>query len=194
MWEYTYTDELYHYGVKGMKWGHRRGVAGTIRDIQTRNAKRDLSNAQSKRRQVNSELRELHGYAKNPSKLGSSKVSTAIRNHQINSLNKTKSKLDRTINDNKNALKELDSIERHVQQKKLRKENIKNNYKEIKKQTSFGEKMLYNDATRKLAAKYMTDNNMSMKDAKRKANKEAMRNTAALLGAYGAVKVAQLMR
>ena len=21
MWEYTYTDELYHYGRKGMKWG-----------------------------------------------------------------------------------------------------------------------------------------------------------------------------
>ena len=24
MWEYNYTDELCHFGVKGMRWGHRK--------------------------------------------------------------------------------------------------------------------------------------------------------------------------
>ena len=24
MWTYNYANELYHHGIKGMRWGHRR--------------------------------------------------------------------------------------------------------------------------------------------------------------------------
>ena len=84
MWQWTDgTCELYHYGVKGMKWGVRKarpqgGISGMIRRKSQRNA---------------SELRELKGYARNPSKLAKSRISTAIRNHQIKNAEKTRKRL-----------------------------------------------------------------------------------------------------
>lgn len=30
MWTYNYTDELCHYGVKGMRWGIRKAINGSI--------------------------------------------------------------------------------------------------------------------------------------------------------------------
>ena len=189
-----YPDYLQHYGVKGMKWGHRkhRGIAGTIRDMQRNSANKSLSKIDSQRRQVNSELRELRGYDRNPSGLAKSKLSTAIRRSQIKSLEKTQNNLNAKAKANKDALKELDSIEKYQQAKAERKQKINNTHKELNKNASFGEKLMYNDATRKKAAKYMVDNNMSMKEATKRAQSDAKRNTAIMLGAYGTIAVASL--
>lgn len=115
--------ELYHYGVKGMKWGVRRspnggGIAGAIRRKQRSNAERDLADIKSKQRRVNSELRELNGYERNPQGLAKSKISTAIRRSQIKSLNKISEKLKRLEKENINTLKELDSIEKYQAKKR----------------------------------------------------------------------------
>lgn len=131
-------NELYHYGVKGMKWGVRRnrrdtgGIAGAIRRRQRMNATNDLNAVRSKQRQVDRELRELQGYEKNPSKLGKSKISTAIRRSQISSLQRTKNSLKRLERENVSALKELDSIERYQAKKRANKAAQKMNKQKIK--------------------------------------------------------------
>lgn len=79
MWQWNDgTMELYHYGVKGMKWGVRKA--------------RPQGDATGMAR------RKLQGYAKHPSKLGSSRVSTAIRSHQIKTLQK-KAEINKNIKD-----------------------------------------------------------------------------------------------
>lgn len=86
MWRYErYQDVLCHYGIKGMKWGVRR----------FRNMDGTLTPAGKKRyAEIDAELKELHGYRKNPNKAGSSRFSTAIRNRQIRSLEKEKARME----------------------------------------------------------------------------------------------------
>ena len=112
------NNELMHYGVLGMKWGHRKAKTATS---------------------------------------GS------------------------TAKTSKNA-------------RKQRKQKIKSEYKKLQKNASIGDRLLYSDGTRRLAAKYIVDNNMSMTEARSKANEVAMRNTAIFLAVYGGIGMATLYK
>lgn len=43
MWEFKQTDELYHYGVPGMRWGHRKSVRYAYKEYNS--AKRGVTKA-----------------------------------------------------------------------------------------------------------------------------------------------------
>lgn len=61
MWQYNYTNELYHYGVPGMKWGVRRN--GGARNVTRLGRKAQIARDSAK------EWDEMAGYAEAKGKM-----------------------------------------------------------------------------------------------------------------------------
>lgn len=156
--------ELYHYGVKGMKWGHRKALP--VSDVRRR-----FDSAKSNYKQANKAYNKSFNKAENRNLASFS----PIKKHRDASTQRWTDAIDKGQAANK-AKAEYKSA------KKARKNAIKNAYKEVTKDSSRFEKIMYND------------NNMSMSDAKKKANRTAINNTAVILAGFGASAVLSTLR
>jgi hypothetical protein len=162
---------LSHYGVKGMKWGKRKSLpTSSIRS----NLNSTKAQYKSAKKAYNKSFYDAYNHAHQA-------YSPFKKHRQANA--------DRWERANADSEKVRTSKKAYKQAKKERKNALNKTYKEINKKTSFGEKLLFNSTTRKKAAKYVVDNNMSMKEARKKANKQALRNTAAFIGVYGGIGI-----
>ena len=189
MWKYNYSNELMHYGILGMKWGHRKAQSTSAAYNKMRNAKSAYKTSKS-----------AYKTAIKESKKAYRKMHNRSANHPIatNFTKKGRAKYEKAFDDYYDAEKNKrnkrteyrDAKKEYKQAKADRKEKIESQTKELNKKASFGEKLIYNNATRRKAAKYIVDNNMSVSEATKKAQGYARRKTAAMIAFYGASAVA----
>ena len=161
-----YNEELYHYGVKGMKWGKRKA------------------------RYETSDIRKRYDQAKANKKAAWKSYSKAYDKYQANPLNTFTKKGTERWNDVLNkADASYKADKQYKKVKKERKQAIKSTARDIERRANYKDKMVYNSATYKKAAKYVVDNNLTVAEATKKAKGAAQRNTAAFVAAYGAVAI-----
>lgn len=179
MWGYRHTDELYHYGVMGMKWGHRKQYKQALATAKRNYRDRD---ARIQERYDKEEANIESGYRRGQML---SKKDQAREHAADARAMRDWAKSKATYKAEKARLK--NQYKENVAKSKA---EYKSNYRDLKETDTMADKLLYNTATRKAAAHYMTKNKMSMEDARKKAKKEAWRNTAILaIAAIGSVGI-----
>lgn len=177
-------EYLMHYGVPGMKWGHRKNYYGQSGDTFR------ASNGIVVRRPKNATVAAFRKFQ--GTKIGGnvlnkiSRTDSAYRGRRYGNT-KMWGQINKRVQRENQAVREANQAHKAAQ--KERKNKIKSQTKTLNKQASFKEKLLYNNATRKKAAKYIVDNNMSVAEATKKAKSDARRNSVALVAAYSAVAI-----
>lgn len=172
----TANGELYHYGIKGMKWGVRR------KSLEKSDLRKRFDSAKENKRQAERQYTKSFNEAYNKS----ISAYSPIKKHR-------EENAKRWMKANKDARKAKNARQTYKTVKKERKQAIKSTYEGLNQKTSLGERLVYNNATRKKAAKYIVDNNMSVEEATKRSQGDARRNTAIVLGVYGGIAVGALI-
>lgn len=170
-----------HYGKLGMHWGKRTGGSSTspqrvrTKDLQKSATRQAFDNAKTKKKDAYDDYADAYdNYARNPLN-----AFTKRGDQKFNTMNQKLKKSNRADADFKAI-------------KTDRKLKIKSKTRELNAATTTKEKMIYNSANRKRAAKYIVDNDMPVSEATKRAKGDARRNTAILVAAYAPILVASL--
>jgi hypothetical protein len=168
------SNEICHYGVPGMRWGHRKRLPESQIAANVRNTRAEYKTAN-----------KAYGKAFNKAYDRSMAAYSPIKKHREANNARWEDAVNKAEVANKAQAK-------YKAAKKARKQAIKSTTKTVNANSSLGDKLLYSSATRKKAAKYVVDNNMSISEATKRAKSDAWRNTAVFVAGYAAVGVASL--
>lgn len=189
------NNELKHYGVLGMKWGKRRARReSTLPKSAVRRrldeTKSTYKNLKSARKERDAAIQDR--YAKTVQKLEKNykygqNLSAKDMQRELAADNRARKEWEQSAARYKSD--KVTAKAAYKEAKQARKEAINKTYEELKKNESLGKKLLFNDATRKRTAQLITDYNMPLSQAKKAANKEAVRNTVLFMTVIGAMNI-----
>ena len=164
---YHSTDELYHYGIPGMKWKNHvyksydygsvgRNLAGRIRNSQMRSTKSRISSDSKALKKMNSNYKWMQknhaDLKKSGSKIANSKLLSGIRQHRMNQLKKKIGITKDSIREDHQIMKELKGYEKTARQRATNKAAAKKILAEAKtryKQSNAQYNKVFDTYTRK---------------------------------------------
>ena len=190
-------DYLEHYGVPGQRWGVRnyQNADGSLtskgRQHYDVGDGRGGRNALSLRAGYNRAMAKAMDINANYYSKRNGRYAQQMSGIQRAAAQRTRKDAERYQREaNKKAQERLDS--RNARLDKRQAINSKTN--DLYNSASTLEKLIYNKKTYESMAKKMLDKNMTYSEASKSAKKEAIRNTAIFLAAFGALEVGVLAK